>query len=251
VDDAENTTSSIQPVEGDSQLGRTVLRLREMILKGEFGPGERISEHPLTARLGVSRTPIRLALERLAHEGLLEPYPTGGFIVRKFKLDDIWNGIEVRSLLEGGAARLAAERLADDRELDALRKCQHDITTMGEPSVETFPTFLELNDRFHAELMRLAKNEVLRQALDRLLSFPLITPRVLVSIGPKWAEASQLFIISQEQHNGLIEAISKRQGARAEAIAREHALLTRRNFEIALADVDFLSSLPGGSLVRL
>src|SRR5689334_3914754 len=102
----------------DSQLGRTVLRLRELILKGEFGPRERISEHPLSARLGVSRTPIRLALERLAHEGLLEPYPTGGFIVRQFTLDDIWDGIEIRSLLEGGAARLAAERLNDDKELD-------------------------------------------------------------------------------------------------------------------------------------
>ena len=122
---------------------------------------------------------------------------------------------------------------------------------MGEPTVETFPAFLELNDRFHSEVMRLAKNEVLRQALDRLFSFPLITPRVLVSVGPKWAEASQLFIISQEQHNGIIEAISKRQGARAESIAREHALLTRRNLEIALADADFLNSLPGGSLIRL
>ena len=238
-------------MEGDSQLGRTVLRLREIILKGEFGPGDRISEHPLTVRLGVSRTPIRLALERLAHEGLLEPYATGGFIVRRFTLDDIWNGIEVRSLLEGGAARLAAERLVDDSELDPLRKSQKDIDALGEPTVETFPAFLELNDRFHTEVMHLAKNEMLRQALDRLFSFPLTSPRVLVSVGPQWKEASQLFIISQEQHQRIIEAISKRQGARAESVAREHALLTRRNLEIALADIDFLSSLPGGSLVRL
>src|SRR5262245_26012677 len=156
---AVNEAENIGPVEGDSQLGRTVFRLREMILKGEFGPGERISEHPLTVRVGVSRTPIRLALERLAHEGLLEPYPTGGFIVRKFTLDDIWNGIEVRSLLEGGAARLAAERLVDDRELDPLRKSQQNMDAMGEPTVETFPAFLELNDRFHTEVMHLAKNE--------------------------------------------------------------------------------------------
>ena len=68
--------------DSNSQIARTVLRLREMILSGDFGPGERVSEAPLTSRLGVSRTPIRLALERLAHEGLLEPYATGGFIVR-------------------------------------------------------------------------------------------------------------------------------------------------------------------------
>jgi GntR family transcriptional regulator of vanillate catabolism len=249
--DTENAASSGQTLEGDSQLGRTVLRLREMILKGEFGPGERISEYPLTHRLEVSRTPIRLALERLAHEGLLESYPTGGFIVRKFTLDDIWNGIEVRSLLEGGAARLAAERLVDDRELDHLRKSQQDIDVMGEPTIDMFPAFLELNDRFHSEVMNLAKNEMLRQALDRLFSFPLTSPRILVSFGPKWTETSQLFIISQEQHHRLFEAISRKQGARAESIAREHAFLARRNLEIALADIDFLSSLPGGPLVKL
>ena len=237
-------------LEGDSQLGRTVLRLREMILKGEFGPGERISENPLTVRLGVSRTPIRLALERLAHEGLLEPYPTGGFIVRKFTLEDIWDGIEVRGLLEGGAARLAAERLVNDSELDALRKCQQNMDTMGEPTTETFPAYLELNDGFHSEVVRLAKSEILRQSLDRLFSFPLTSPRVLVSVRPQWVEASQLFIISQEHHHRIIDAVAKRQGARAESLAREHAQLTRRNLEIALADLDFLSSLPGGSLIR-
>src|SRR2546422_3879362 len=109
-------------LEGDSQLGRTVLRLREMILKGEFGPGERISEHPLTVRLGVSRTPIRLALERLAHEGLLEAYPTGGVVVRKVTFEDIWGGIEVRGVLERGAARLAAGRWFTASDLRPLRE---------------------------------------------------------------------------------------------------------------------------------
>ncbi|HYR43477.1 MAG TPA: GntR family transcriptional regulator, partial [Terriglobia bacterium] len=202
----ENDTAAI---ESDSQLGRTVLRLRELILKGEFGPRERISEHPLSARLGVSRTPIRLALERLANEGLLEPYPTGGFIVRQFTLDDIWDGIEIRALLEGAAARLAAERLNDEQELDPLRKRQHDMDEMGEPTVETFPAYLEFNDLFHSELLRLAKSAMLRQAIDRLFSFPLTSPRVLVSFREKWAEASSLFIISREHHHRIIEAISR------------------------------------------
>src|SRR5262245_49247295 len=155
---SESIVSGTTVSESDSQLGRTVMGLRVMILKGEFGPGERISEHPLTGRLGVSRTPIRLALERLAHEGLLEPYPTGGFIVRKFTLQDIWDGIEVRGLLEGGAARLAAERLRDDSELEPLRKIQQDMDAMGEPTVESFPVYLDLNDMFHSEIVRLSKS---------------------------------------------------------------------------------------------
>ena len=246
---SESIVSSTTVTEGDSQLGRTVLRLREMILKGEFGPGERISEHPLTGRLGVSRTPIRLALERLAHEGLLEPYPTGGFIVRKFTLQDIWDGIEVRGLLEGGAARLAAERLRDDTELEPLRKIQQDMDAMGEPTVESFPVYLDQNDMFHSEIVRLSKSEMLREALDRLFSFPLSSPRALVSLRPKLAESTHIFIVSQEHHHRIIDAIAKRQGTRAESLAREHAQLTRRNLEIALADSDFLSSLPGGSLI--
>src|SRR5690349_16187332 len=112
-----DTTVQQTTGETNSQIARTVLRLREMILRGDFGRGERVSEAPLAARLGASRTPIRLALERLAHEGLLDPYPTGGFIVRRFTLEDVWDSIEVRGVLEGAAARQAAERLTNDEDL--------------------------------------------------------------------------------------------------------------------------------------
>ena len=54
------------------------------ILRGEFPAGERISELSLVSRLGVSRTPIRTALQKLAHEGLLESSPSAGFLVRQF-----------------------------------------------------------------------------------------------------------------------------------------------------------------------
>src|SRR5690349_24794897 len=90
-----------------SQTGRTLLVLREMLLKGEVRPGERLSELALVERLGVSRTPIRLAFDRLAHEGLVEASPSGGFVVREFTIADIWDAIDMRGVLEGTAARLA------------------------------------------------------------------------------------------------------------------------------------------------
>src|SRR6266850_2409935 len=168
LSESESIAAPGQAIEGDSQLGRTVLRLREMILKGEFGPGERISENPLTVRLGVSRTPIRLALERLAHEGLLEPYPTGGFIVRGFTLDDVWDSIEVRGTLEGMAARMAAERIKNEADVAALRRYQRQMDAIGEPpTMDAFPTYLEVNDAFHAEIVRLANSPMLRLTLDR------------------------------------------------------------------------------------
>ena len=246
----EGARASRLAADAESQTSRTVLRLRELILTGEFGPGERISEHPLTTRLNVSRTPIRLALERLAHEGLLEPYPTGGFVVRRFTLNDVWDGIEVRGLLEGGAARLAAERWTTETDLAGLRKAQNDIDVMGEPNADSFPAFLELNDVFHAEIVKLAKNDMLRKSLDRLFSFPFTSPRALVTLHPILHDATRLYVISQEHHHGILDAIANRQGARAESLAREHAQLSRRNFEVVLADTDSFRSLPGGSLIR-
>jgi len=246
----ENENPGFRGSEADSHLVRTLLRLRELILAGEFEPGERISEAPLAARLGVSRTPIRLTLERLAHEGLLEPYPTGGFVVRTFTLDDIWEGIEVRGLIEGGAARMAAERLEDEHDLDNLRQRQEDMETLGEPTVETFPAYLELNEKFHAEVIRLAKNDTLKHVLDRLLSLPLASRRALVSLQTKFPESTEIFVIARDQHFQMIDAIAKRQGARAESIAREHAQISRRALEVIMGHAEALVSLPGGPLIQ-
>jgi GntR family transcriptional regulator of vanillate catabolism len=234
----------------DSQIVRALLNLRELILKGEFSPGTRVSEAPLTSRLGVSRTPVRLALERLAHEGLLEPYPTGGFVVRRFTLDDVWDGIEVRGVLEGAAARLAAERLHHDADVDRLRAIQHDMDALREPTPDTFPAYLDLNDQFHMEVLRLSRSAMVRQALDRLLSIPLASRSALVSLQIRFPEASEVFIVGRDQHVRIIEAISRRQGTRAEAIAREHAQITRRALEFAVAHSDALSVLPGGPLIQ-
>lgn len=222
-----------------------------MILSGEFSPGERVSEAPLTARLAASRTPIRLALERLAHEGLLDPYPTGGFIVRKFTLEDVWDSIEVRGVLEGAAARLAAERLTDDIELATLRQYQNDMDVLQEPTPDTLPRYLELNDRFHEEIIRLARNETLRRTLERLLTMPLASRQALVSLQTRFPEASDIFRVARDQHLRILETISKRQGSRAEGLAREHAEITRRALEFALAHTHGLSVLPGGTLIQV
>ena len=77
-----------------TQMMRALLALREQLLNGEFKPGERMSELPLVERLGVSRTPLRLALASLEHEGLLRVLPTGGYVVREFTQADIRQAIE-------------------------------------------------------------------------------------------------------------------------------------------------------------
>jgi GntR family transcriptional regulator of vanillate catabolism len=163
----------------------------------------------------------------------------------------VWDGIEVRGVLEGAAARLAAERLRNDRDVDQLRAIQRDMDALREPTLDTFPAYLDLNDRFHVEVLRLARSEMVRQALDRLLSIPLASRSALVSLQSRFPEAFEIFIVGRDQHVRIIEAISRRQGTRAEAIAREHAQITRRALEFAVAHSDALSALPGGPLIQV
>src|SRR5919109_1307556 len=103
----EHAYSACRMEEAASQTLRAALTLRELILDGELPPGVRVAEIPLSVRIGVSRTPLRLALARLEHEGLLTALSAGGFIVRQFTREEIADAIELRGVLEGTAARLA------------------------------------------------------------------------------------------------------------------------------------------------
>src|SRR5690242_1325103 len=129
-----------------SQTDRVVLALRELVLRGEFSPGTRLTELGLVPRLQASRTPVRHALVRLADEGLLEPTGTSGFRVRAFTLTDLWDAIELRGVLEGTAVRLAAERLQTP---DALALARLHLTAMDALlplDKDRFLTFLEANE---------------------------------------------------------------------------------------------------------
>ena len=232
-----------------SQNARALLALREMLLRGDFRPGERLSELPLAARLGVSRTPVRLALERLAIEGMLDPAAGGGFSVRTYALLEIWDAIELRSVLEGTAARLAAERLNHPRELDVLRTYKDQIAALpqqppktSEFQFEFLVRYSDLNDKFHAALVDLARSTMLQWTLSRLQSVPFSTPSA--TIIPEGL--STYLDLALEQHEAIVEAIERHDVARAEAVAREHARLGRKNLEIALQ-----KAMPGASLVKI
>src|SRR5438128_5014529 len=148
-----------------SQTGRAFFLVREMLVRGEVARGERISELPLVARLGMSRTPIRLALERLANIGLLEATATGGFTVRAFTLTEVRDAIEVRGVLEGTAARLAAERLTDSLELDPVRHYCRQMEALDRLTVDSFAHYMDANEAFHSAVLDLAKSALLRRTL--------------------------------------------------------------------------------------
>ena len=234
-----------------SQTARALVRVREMLLRGEVARGERISELPLVARLGMSRTPIRLALERLAHVGLLEAHSPGGFTVREFTLAEVRDAIEVRGVLEGTAARLAAERLADSAELDQVRDYCRQMESLDRLTVDSFEFYMDVNEAFHSGVLDLAKSAMLRRMLELTKSLPFASPSAMVFPTSVLPKSDETLAIAQEHHRAILEAISKRHGTRAEALAREHALLARRVLEVALSDRDALSRVPGGPLINV
>jgi len=233
-----------------SRIEQTVLTLREALLRGDFRPGERISEVPLAARLGVSRTPLRLALQRLSYEGLLQTLPGRGFAVGEFTFEDIQDAIEIRGVLEGTAARLAAERLAGPSELKKLRTLCQAMEALAPMHLENFVRYLELNEAFHRELWKLAKSSMLIRAIEGILTLPFAAPGALVFGDAESHYSDRAAQVAQEHHRAILEAIEAREGTRAESLAREHSRVARRNLARALEDRTLLGRVPGAALIK-
>ena len=228
---------------GDSaQTVKATLALRQLLFDGEIRPGERLVELSLVERIGVSRTPLRLALTTLEHEGLVASLPGGGFTVREFTLAEIDDAIEVRGVLEGTAARFAAERLEADGELDELRNTLALLDdVVRDESSEAIVSYVELNEAFHAQLVLLAKSELVSRTIARALALPFASPGALVRSLAQLAEWRESLVVAQHQHRTLVEAIAAGHGTRAEQIAREHARLSRRNLDLVLARREILA----------
>jgi GntR family transcriptional regulator of vanillate catabolism len=246
-------TLGLRPNRADvaTQAARAFSGLRDLLLRGEFGRGERLSELPLVARLGMSRTPIRLALERLAHVGLLQASATGGFTVREFTPADVRDAMELRGVLEGTAARLAAERLADAGEAEPLRRCCAQMDGLTRLTGDSVARYMDLDEAFHAAVLTLAKSAMLQRSVTQAKVLPFASPSAMVFPTSVLPKSDQTLAIAQEQHRAIVDAIEQRQGTRAEAVAREHALLARRVLDVALSNQDALRALPGGPLINL
>ncbi|MBI5275584.1 MAG: GntR family transcriptional regulator [Burkholderiales bacterium] len=215
-----------------SQAVKAQLRLREMILAGELPAGERIAELAIVEKLGVSRTPIRTALMRLEQEGLLEGMPGGGYAVRTFSEREVSDAIELRGTIEGLAARLAAERGAPAAVLAEAQECLARIDqVLEQPALddESFQRYVDLNQRFHNLMSDLAGSHVVARELERVVSLPFASPSGFVIVQANSARARDMLIVAQDQHRQVLDAIGRREGARAEAIMREHSRLAQRN----------------------
>jgi GntR family transcriptional regulator of vanillate catabolism len=236
----------------ESQTLRALLEMRELILRGTFQPGERLREVPLAARLNVSRTPLRLVLDRLAQEGLLKARPTGGFVASEFTVEDIRDAIEVRGVLEGAAARLAAERPKNPNDVTALRGLIVALDALireTPPDMELFARYIDLNGQFHALVVEMARSAMLSRSMEHVLTLPFASPNAFILTETETQEGWETIVLSQAHHRAIANAIIDGEGARAEALAREHSRLARTNLETALNDRT-LTRIPGAPLIK-
>lgn len=201
-------------------------RLKEAIRTGELRPGQQLVESALATWCEVSRTPIREALSRLAHDGLVERSERG-LVVRERSPEEVLDIYETRIALEGTAGRLAAERRTS-HDLILLRRAlaRQDGVDTGD-----LDAVVKANRQFHTAVWRASHNASLIDLLERLDLHLSGYPATLVRSG-RWER-------SGVQHTAMVAAIEARNGEDAERIATTH-FAEARDIRLQLFDGDDL-----------
>lgn len=212
-----------------------VAALRKMIVSGEMAAGERVAEIPTAQTLGVSRTPVRIAFRTLEQEGLLVKAGARGYVVRAVSAEEISGAVEVRGALEGLAARQAAERGLSAASRETLQACLEEgdkLFAKGFVSEDDLHRYHGLNVRFHGEIIAASGNPAIAAALARNDHLPFASVSALAVDRNNMQGEYRRFNFAHMQHHAAFDAMVQRQGARAEAIMREHANATLRYGEL-------------------
>ena len=159
---------------GLTSAERALATLRDLIMGGELAPGARLGEVELAERLGVSRTPVREALSRLAAEGLVEIAPNRGARVATWTVAELEGVFDLRSVLEPQLTAHAVPNAtaADVDELDDLARRMHEVGTPGPR--QDLDALVPLNRAFHDRLVALAAHPTLATALAAAIHPPIV-----------------------------------------------------------------------------
>jgi DNA-binding GntR family transcriptional regulator len=192
-------------------------RVKRMIRDRELRPGSKITEAVLTREFGMSRTPVREALARVAAEGFLQPYAGRGYIVQSIREQDLDNLYRVRAELDALAAEEACghARRVDIARLEDLMDDIAAASADGRDDVVT-----TLNNDFHAVLGEISGNSFLRDTLDGIRSvFDRNRP---LTHAPGATADGEYPERMYSEHLGILEAIRNRDTDLARRLAKEH-----------------------------
>lgn len=192
-------------------------RIREMIVTGVLRSGQIINEQDLVRHLAIGRTPVREAIQRLAHQHIVEVFPRRGVAVAKLGLDDVQAIFEARETIEGKTAELAASRRTDG-EARALALLGKQISSVA--GDEDFTAFLDIDQQLHHLIAAAARNWLLAESADHLL---MLSDWI-------WHQYFQMQGSNPANyfaHESIIQAIVARDAERAGAAMREHVQQSR------------------------
>jgi DNA-binding GntR family transcriptional regulator len=201
-------------------------KIREAIHSGKFQPGERIRETEVAQWLNVSRTPVREALRRLESEGIVTFASWRGVVVAELDRQQIAELYAMRQILEGAAARLAAQHISAT-ELDLLKRLQSQATNKS----LTLEALAKLNRKFHEVIYVSTHNRYLLQMLNSLRSALALLQGTTYSLKGRTETAAS-------EHRAIVEAIEARNPDAAEAAARTHIEYAERARFQMLFDLD-------------
>jgi DNA-binding GntR family transcriptional regulator len=208
-----------------SQSEEAYLRIRERIVCLDMPPGSVVEEGRLRDELEIGRTPIREALQRLAWENLVRSVPHRGTFVTDVNITDLARITEVRVVLEGHAARLAAERStgADREAIGDL------IERLGEVELTNQRRLMQLDQEIHRQVYRAARNSFLENTLERYFNLSLRLWYLVLDRGVRLREAV-------EEHVELLRAVLAGDGQRAEEVMQRHVTGFEREIRKVLVE---------------
>jgi DNA-binding GntR family transcriptional regulator len=198
-------------------------RLKEAIRAGDLIPGQQLVESVLADWCEVSRTPIREALSKLQHDGLVERNDRG-LVVRERSPEEILDIYETRIALEGTAARMAAER-RNSHDLILLRRATGRLDGLTTDDIDAM---LRANRQFHTAVWRASHNSSLIDLLERLDLHLVRYPASTLESPGRWERANS-------QHRSIVDAIEARDSDGAEKCAITH-FTEARDIQLALFD---------------
>ncbi|WP_175965232.1 GntR family transcriptional regulator [Burkholderia sp. BCC0322] len=199
----------------DSTADAVAASLREMIVNGELQAGERLVERDLAERFGISRIPMREAIQRLEREGLLEIFRNRGAVVRMLSASDVREIYDMRALLEGDAIHRSVKRLDDE----TLARAELVHRLLGESNVPRRQG--ELNREFHALLYSCCGNERQLKAIAELRSQVERYERLQATL---LADTPSF----QVEHEEILQACRERNARGARAMTVAHLESARR-----------------------
>ena len=216
--------AAVERLETRSLRVRAYEEIKRQIITLGYRPGEYLKEARISEELGIGRTPVHQALDRLMFEGMVEVIPRKGVIVRPVSLDEVMQLIEVRRINEPHAAALAAERGTEQEfdEIDALL-----ATVDGRIEAQDLEGIMLLDREFHGRIAAAAKNrvlaEILRSLHERLLRFWFIS----------LSDRDQMQRV-QGEHLAVFRAIKARDPERAAQTIQHHIESFRDNIQKSL-----------------